>query len=175
MNSISVYTSLYDNTAWVKVQGRGIFNVSHTIKEWIISKLNSGCTRVVVDIADCKSIDSTFMGMLTGLSIRMKRSGLSSLLLVNVSPHNRRLLETLGLDMFIDIEDEFELSNALKWDLLQIDLLDKISTTKDMVDAHKELLATGTNGVKQFENVHKMLEDDLQRQIEKASEKNKKK
>ncbi len=170
MSKSTIHVALREDTAWVRVVGRGVFLVSHSLKSWLLNQMAKGFTNIIVDISECKTIDSTFMGMLTGVSIRLKRSGRSPLILANVTPHSRRLLETLGLDKFLRLEDSLELDNTLKWEELSVEFLDKMSTTENMLEAHKQLLDTGTLAEKQFRNVYKMLEDDLTRQKKKKAD-----
>lgn len=167
MNSNPVDIALDKNTAFVKVRGRGIFLISHSIKQWLLKQIESGYSHVVVDTSECRTIDSTFMGMLTGVSLRLKKTGKEPLVLANITPHNKRLLETLGLDKLLLLKDPYEIDSSINWEELPIELLGKMATTKYMLEAHKQLLNTGTIAAKQFQNVYKLLEDDLDRQKKK--------
>jgi anti-sigma B factor antagonist len=55
---------------------------------------------VVLDLSECIGMDSTFMGVLAGLSGRLKQNG-QALELINLSKKNTELLATLGVDQVI--------------------------------------------------------------------------
>lgn len=167
MSPDNAYTATLKDTAWVKITGRGTFQNSHPIKKWLIEKIEGGCKHIFIDLSECTSMDSTFMGIVTGLSIRMRGLEREPVTLTNVSPHNMRLLETLGLDKFLDLKDKYEIDTSLAWELLPIELLDKLSITRHMLDAHEQLIDTGGIAGEQFKNVRKLLKEDLTRQAKK--------
>lgn len=167
MSSDIVYTASVDGATWIKVAGRGTFQNSHQIKKFLLEKIESGCPHIIIDLSECAGMDSTFMGIITGLSIKMHGSGHDPVTLINVTAHNLRLLETLGLDKFMTIKEKIDAGSSLKWEPLPFDASDKFTITKHMVDAHEELLETGGIAKEQFKNVHKLLKEDLERQINK--------
>jgi hypothetical protein len=52
----------------------------------------------------CSYLDSTFLGILLGLGLKLKDAGNGLLHILNASPRNMELLKNLGLDRLIDIE-----------------------------------------------------------------------
>lgn len=170
MNEGLVYTATSQDIAWVKISGRGTFLNSHPIKRWLLTRIDEGYSSLVIDLRDCKSMDSTFMGIMTGLSLKMKRLGRSPITLANVTLHNRRLLETLGLSRFLAIKEKFEIDTSLTWKSLPVESLDKLITTKHMIEAHEQLMDTGSIAEKQFKAVHGFLKKDLEKQLKKKPE-----
>ena len=59
------------------------------------------------------------------------------------------------------------IDSSINWEELPIELLGKMATTKYMLEAHKQLLNTGTIAAKQFQNVYKLLEDNQNKQKKK--------
>lgn len=172
MNADKTYIALDRNTAWVRVVGRGTFQNSHSIKKWFLENIDSGYNKVIIDLSECIGMDSTFMGIVTGISLRMRKRGMKPITLINISAHNLRLLATLGLDRFLDIKDNYEIDNTLVWGIMPVQAVDKLNMTKHMLDAHQDLIETGDDALREFKGVHQMLKDDLTRQI-KNGEKNK--
>lgn len=170
MSKDLVYTAVLKDTAWIRIEGRGNFLNSHPVKSWVLSKMEEGFSSLIINLADCKSMDSTFMGALTGASLRMKRLGRSPITLANITAHNRRLLETLGLDNFFTLKEKLEIDTDLEWERLHIESLGKLETTKHMVEAHEQLIDTGEAAKKQFQGVHDMIKKDLKKQIKKKSD-----
>lgn len=167
MNSNTVYTALSKDTVWVRVIGKGTFQNSHPIKKWLLDRIEAGCLGVFIDLGECISMDSTFMGIVTGISLRMKKLGRGLVTLINVSAHNIRLLETLGLDKFLTLKEKYDVNSTFTWEILPIEPLDKIAITKHMLEAHDQLMDTGGLAAKQFKNVYKLLKEELEKQVKK--------
>jgi anti-anti-sigma factor len=174
MSSDVVYIASSGSAAWLKVTGRGTFTNSHQIKKYLQEKIESGCPEVIIDLKECLGMDSTFMGILTGLSIRMKGLGYNPIVVINTTAHNMRLLETLGLNRFLDIKDQYPIDESLQWETLVSDNLDRFSVTRHMLEAHKELMETGGIASQQFKSVHQLLQEDLERQIKRRNDQSKK-
>lgn len=174
MNLDTVYTFINGLNTWIKIAGRGTFQNSQQIKKYLLEKIEGGCSHFYIDLSECISMDSTFMGIITGLSIRMRGINRDPVSILNISAHNMRLLETLGLNKFLDIKEKFTIDASIKWEILPIETADKISITKHMLDAHQQLVQTGGLAVEQFKNVHKLLKEDLERQIKRNGGKNNK-
>jgi len=90
------------NKIFIRVTGRGSFKVSATLKQFIAEICaQQPVAFVVMDLSDCIGMDSTFMGVLAGLSGRLKQTG-KILELINLSEKNEQLLATLGVDKVVD-------------------------------------------------------------------------
>src|SRR5271154_4867669 len=89
---------------FVKVVGRGSFQNSGCLKAFYQQLLKDGVTRFVVDLDACTYLDSTFLGILLGLGLKLKDKGNGLLNIFNASPRNLELLKNLGLDRLINIE-----------------------------------------------------------------------
>jgi anti-sigma B factor antagonist len=89
------------NKVFVRVTGRGSFKLSATLKQFIAKVASQPpISTVVLDLQDCIGMDSTFMGVLAGLSGRLKQNN-QMLELINLSEKNAKLLATLGVDQVI--------------------------------------------------------------------------
>lgn len=63
---------------------------------------NSG-TPIFFDLEACTGMDSTFMGMLAGIAMKLKKSGGESLSIIEPGEKNQASLEELGLDQLMEI------------------------------------------------------------------------
>jgi anti-anti-sigma factor len=88
---------------FVKVVGRGSFQNSGCLKAFYQQLLKDGIRRFVVDLGACTYLDSTFLGILLGLGLKLKEAGDGRLNVLNASPRNLELLRNLGLDRLINI------------------------------------------------------------------------
>jgi anti-sigma B factor antagonist len=89
---------------FVKVVGRGSFQNSGCLKAFYQQLLKEGVSRFVVDLDACTYLDSTFLGILLGLGLKLKEAGNGLLHILNANPRNLELLKNLGLDRLIIID-----------------------------------------------------------------------
>jgi anti-anti-sigma factor len=88
---------------FVKVVGRGSFQNSSCLKAFYLQLLKEGVNQFVIDLGSCTYLDSTFLGILLGLGLKLKETGGSSLNILNASARNLELLRNLGLDRLITV------------------------------------------------------------------------
>src|SRR5271154_2064903 len=88
---------------FIKVVGRGSFQNSGCLKAFYLQLLKEGVSRFVIDLGACSYLDSTFLGILLGLGLKLRESGNSLLTILNASSRNLELLRNLGLDRLIKI------------------------------------------------------------------------
>src|SRR5476649_1490093 len=89
---------------FIKVVGRGSFQNSSCLKAFYQQLLKEGVGRFVVDLDACTYLDSTFLGILLGLGLKLRESGSGLLHILNANPRNLELLRNLGLDRLINID-----------------------------------------------------------------------
>ncbi len=99
-----VSVACFDDQVWIRVEGRGNFQSSGSLKQFVLAMIRRGHRQFVVDLGACEHMDSTFMGTLTGISQQLRELGQGSLRALNVSPKNVGLLENLGLNFLFDVE-----------------------------------------------------------------------
>jgi anti-sigma B factor antagonist len=105
VNTISsVLVGCVDRAVWVKVEGRGTFQNSAGLKEFVKQMIQRGYRDFVVDLRDCEQMDSTFMGTLAGVALRLRELGQGGLRTINVNDRNSGLLSSLGLDQLFHVE-----------------------------------------------------------------------
>src|SRR5271163_3726649 len=92
------------NLGFIKVVGRGSFQNSGCLKAFYQQLLKEGVHRFVVDLEACTYLDSTFLGILLGLGLKLKDGGNGLLHVLNATPRNLELLKNLGLDRLIQID-----------------------------------------------------------------------
>src|SRR5271156_4504003 len=88
---------------FVKVVGRGSFQNSGCLKAFYLQLLKEGVTRFVIDLSACTYLDSTFLGILLGLGLKLRESGKGLLNILNASSRNLEILRNLGLDRLIQL------------------------------------------------------------------------
>src|SRR5271169_2600992 len=89
---------------FVKVVGRGSFQNSSCLKAFSQQLLKEGVRRFVVDLGACTYLDSTFLGILLGLGLKLREAGSGRLRIQNANTRNLELLRNLGLNRLINVE-----------------------------------------------------------------------
>ncbi len=150
---------------FVRVIGRGSFKVSATLKQFIARVASQQpVSTVVLDLSDCIGMDSTFMGVLAGLSGRLKQNN-QTLELINLSEKNANLLATLGVDQVIA---HFSHSHGHEMPVQSAESLPITEVTKkDLAEtalqAHQNLVELNEENRPRFKRVIEYLQADVDR------------
>lgn len=147
---------------WVRVEGKGSFLNSTGLKEFAKEMTNRGFREFAIDLKNCPVMDSTFMGTLAGIALRLRELGQGSLRVTNLNERNSDLLANLGLDQLFSIEPRGEASDP---GAAQVPLVttapDKVTQAQTMLEAHEACVeANGANAAK-FKDVLEYLKQDL--------------
>lgn len=91
---------------WMRVQGRGTFQNSIEVKRCFQSMIDRGVRNFVVDLDRCPTMDSTFLGTLTGAALNLREAGDGQVSILNANERNLHLLSSLGLDHILEVDRE---------------------------------------------------------------------
>jgi len=167
-----ILVALESNNAFVKVRGRGSFKVSTPLREFGIAAIDMGVGNIIFDMSSCIGMDSTFMGTIAGLALRLrKKKPNGEVVLFNLNPKTRNLLKTLGLDQITtpylageapgEKEQIFDKKTGFET-LIQRRETDR-DTTETMLEAHKTLVDIAPENLNKFRDVIDFLREDLHR------------
>jgi anti-sigma B factor antagonist len=150
----------------VKVEGKGSFQNSPALKEFSKEMLERGYRHFVVDLNGCPVMDSTFMGTLAGIALRLREFRNGSLLVRNANERNWDLLQNLGLNNLFEVESKA--SGLAKDKLVDAAPLDadhpvgRSDQTECMIEAHEALVDADPENLTRFKDVLEYLKQDLQ-------------
>ena len=161
----SIQVGVNGDAVWVKVEGKGSFLNSGNLKEFTREMVNRGYREFVVDLENCAMMDSTFMGTMAGVALRLKETGRGHLHIVHCGKRSNDLLCGLGLDQIFSI-------HANGTAAPQCELLESESPTKSpeqkkqenarqMLDAHQALCDAAPQNFSRFKDVLDYLKQDL--------------
>jgi anti-anti-sigma regulatory factor len=139
-------------TVWIRVEGKGTFQNSPGLKEFSREMMDGGRRSFVVDLANCPAMDSTFMGTLAGLALRLRDCGDGRLWVVNRNLRNSELLEGLGLDALFAHEPPPPIDGNRERNAVQHHA-DKAFTREVMRDAHEACVAANPENAARFRDV----------------------
>jgi anti-anti-sigma regulatory factor len=95
---------------YVRVVGLGNFNNAGPMREYCEKAFSDGARCVIVDLASCTGLDSTFMGTLMGfMSYDTDRSSNPlpvAVSVVNATPPTMRAMTSLGLPRILHVRTE---------------------------------------------------------------------
>ncbi|MEI6891962.1 MAG: STAS domain-containing protein [Pontiella sp.] len=156
-----------DQMAVIRVEGRGSFKVSPAMKQFIHQVIaKKTAKKIVIDMSDCIGMDSTFMGVIAGLSCLIKSKPGFDFKLINLSEKNKKLLVTLGVDRVVNYslasEKDTELDDCtICGESLPADLSDKLEVAKTTLEAHEMLVDINPANLIKFKSVLEFLGDDV--------------
>lgn len=162
MNDVSILVACSDQTGFIRVIGKGSFKNAKLLKTFCEESRKSGVNRFVIDLQQCKHMDSTFMGVLAGLATFQKKDHLEAPKLVHLSARNRELLETLGLDKILNLASKND--ESVDADFETLDTLsdeDKRESAQVMLEAHENLIEADSRNANKFQDVVKFLRHKL--------------
>lgn len=160
-----IYSRLFESYVWIRPEGRGSFMESPVIKELVKRCLARGARSFVMDLAACPAMDSTFMGMLAGVSLEFRKSGKGSLAIVGTTDKTFGSFRELGLHHILVIEPKDgpwvgRLDEA-RSDLELIDLDSKVDRERHVLESHEDLCEVNEANFGRFKTVLEMLRSEL--------------
>lgn len=148
---------------FIKIDGKGTHANSQPLREFVLGMVEQGYRDFRLDLQNCTYMDSTFLGMLVGVSLRLKEADSTPLEIVHISERNLDLLETLGIEQFFRIEANAA-SDAEKPETLESlpeGSGSKRERAETMLQAHETLASVDKNNLLRFKDCIAFLKEDL--------------
>jgi anti-anti-sigma regulatory factor len=166
--SAKMLVSVGEKFACVKVVGRANFTSSIDLKNLIDELLQKGYAWFVLDLTDCVLMDSTFLGVLAGLGLKLNGAeaepSARTLELFNPNARILELLENLGVLHLFKI-GEGEIKFPDKTELRELTPAqpgrDEVKVT--CLEAHKTLMEINPENVSRFKELTQFLAEDLKK------------
>ena len=157
------------NCAMLKVNGSASFKEGPAVKRFGVAALDAGCNLIIFDMSECLGMDSTFMGVMAELAMRIRAEAGGRVVAMNLSPKTLSLLSTLGLNRLIDcyqagnLPDEFKsiLADVMDLEALPAGGDDKLTSLTTMLEAHQNLVKAAPENIARFKDVISFLDQDL--------------
>jgi anti-anti-sigma regulatory factor len=148
---------------WVKVEGKGSFLNSGNLKEFAQEMVNRGYREFIIDLENCLAMDSTFMGTMAGVALRLKELGHGHLHVVHCGERSRELLSGLGLDQIFSIYSNGATSPECQQLQREPDIVQqqKMEQARTMLEAHEALCKAAPENFLRFKDVLDYLKQDL--------------
>lgn len=104
----------------IKVKRLGIASVGLDLWDFAEEMARKGYSKFLIDLSQCHSFDSTFMGVLVGIAEGQAGKKGGGVMVVRPSEHHKKLLSEVGLTKLLTIyEDDAHLPKDLEFAPLQ--------------------------------------------------------
>lgn len=158
--------------AWVRVDGTANHENAACIRDFLTGRFEKGWRRFVIDLAGCRGIDSTFIGMLYRLATKVAAEDpTGSVDVINPGERNANSIRKLGLDDRIRLDltgERWGRERELVAENLQKPTchgpLDRIEHAEFVLQAHEALLAANEENRSRFYDVVEFLRQELEAQ-----------
>jgi anti-sigma B factor antagonist len=154
--------------ACIRIIGRANFTSSVDFKSLVDELRQKGCKCFVLDLSECALMDSTFLGVLAGLGLKLSggngddaRRGVE---LFNPSPRITELLETLGvLHLFKTTQGTF--TPPAPGEAVEHTPTDpsRAEVTRTCLEAHETLMALSPANAARFKDVAQFLAEGVKK------------
>lgn len=145
----------YSDPVVVRIDGRACFQNSACLRDFVSEMIRQGKTRFVLDFQTCTSMDSTFLGVLAGAALELRKTApAGSLVLARVGPRNLELIRNLGLHRLLTVDSaEFPMNFDGGAKALQCSDHTELEHARLVLEAHENLVAVDESNRSKFQDV----------------------
>ncbi|HSI85469.1 MAG: STAS domain-containing protein [Candidatus Methylacidiphilales bacterium] len=159
MDNSKILVAREEGQGFIHVVGRGSFQNANAVKTFYLQMLTRGVHQWTVDLEECTYLDSTFLGTLAGLGMKL-REHQGKVKIVKVTPRNMELFQNLGLDRILSINAPAP-AEPKKMDELEAGSPTKRESGLNMLEAHTNLINLDPRNTPKFKDVVAYLKEDL--------------
>jgi anti-sigma B factor antagonist len=154
----------YSDPVVVRIDGRASFQNSACLRDFIAEMLRTGKSRFVLDFQHCASMDSTFLGVLAGAAIELKKKAPDgSLVLARVGQRNLELIRNLGLHRLLTVDAGDFVAKFTKCDTaLEARKCSELEQAKNVLEAHENLVSADEANRTKFQDVLSFLRNRVE-------------
>lgn len=154
--------------ARIKVTGRGNFNITASFEKLLDELQRNNIRRFVMELSDCRLMDSSFLGVLVGFAARLRDANGETVSpaveLHNPSPTVLKLFDDLSvLDLFQITHGAPATVDSDNAQTVNPGQSSKEETTRACLDAHLALTRQNPENARRFKDVTKFLAEDLEK------------
>jgi len=172
----------------MRIEGRASFQNSGCLRDFVTEMLAQGKTRLVIDFQHCTSMDSTFLGILAGVALQLRKGSAGGaggasggqagevggagaprgravessqpLILARVGQRNLELIRNLGIHRLMTVDSgDFKMSFDKCARPLTQQEQDELSNARMALEAHENLVAADESNRSKFQDVLSFLKN----------------
>lgn len=124
------------------------------MKSFLDRMLEVGKRRFVMDFEACTGMDSTFLGVMAGTALKLRKAQpKGSLVISHLNERNLELVNNLGLNRLLTVDDGRSVSRDDTAFLQQTQASDEIAAAREVLEAHRNLVAADHHNESKFRDV----------------------
>lgn len=151
------WVDAYSDPVLLRIDGRASFLNASPVRELFEQVIADGRRRVVVDFQNCTSMDSTFLGILTGAALKMRKTTPpGQIILARLSERNLELVRNLGLHRLLTVDaggGQFDFKASAPTQLAQGAALKQDENERLVLEAHESLVEADESNYRKFQDV----------------------
>ena len=148
----------------IRIEGRASFQNSPCLNEFFNALVAQGRSRFVMDFQSCTSMDSTFLGVLAGAALQLRKQATpGSLVLCRLGERNLELVRNLGLHRLLTVDTGVtEVNSATLAVLPSLPVQGELESARTVLAAHENLVAADEANRAKFQDVLSFLKSRVQ-------------
>jgi anti-anti-sigma regulatory factor len=145
----------YSDPVVVRVEGRACFLNSGCMRDFVNQMIKSGKNRFVIDFLRCTSMDSTFLGVLAGVALELRRGNPKGTIVVTrMGPRNLELIRNLGLHKLLTVDTTDSIQPAQTGNTpLVCGERGELENARLVLEAHENLVSADEANRSKFQDV----------------------
>ncbi|HTQ30971.1 MAG TPA: STAS domain-containing protein [Opitutaceae bacterium] len=159
----SFLVDAYSDPVLVRIEGRASFQNSACLHDFVEAMLRQGKSRFVIDFQRCASMDSTFLGVLAGAAMALrKKNPPGSMVLARVGARNLELVRNLGLHRLLTVDaGDAPVSFTNPPVPLPCGDRSELENARLVLEAHENLVSADENNRGKFQDVLSFLKNRI--------------
>lgn len=147
----------------VRIEGKASFKNCTCVKDFLDRMIEAGKRSFAMDFSGCLGMDSTFLGVLAGAALTLRRAQpRGSLVLCNLNERNAELVRNLGLNRLLTVDNgAISSSPGAAASLECKPVSDQVVGARLVFDAHQNLVAADAENAAKFRDVLDFLKQQL--------------
>ena len=148
---------------FITAQGSIRANLCFPLRESLLARLDGdrAVPAVYVDLSRCDYMDSTFIGLLVAIDKRLRKASGGRLHLLRPSPACREILEQIGLQSYLMIQDE-QMEPPARME--EVSPVAERPGADFILTAHEALMETSDEARKKFGLLKEILERKVRKE-----------
>lgn len=156
--------SAYSDPVVVQVHGKANYLNCNTFREFIAEMVSAGKAHIVLDFENCKGMDSTFLGILAGTALELRKQTPPGVLIIcKLGERNHELVCNLGLQNLLTIGEDLPDNADATAEFSALKNME-VSTAKNVLNAHENLVKADTENAAKFQDVIAFLKNQVEKQ-----------
>ena len=140
----------------IRVEGRASFQNSASLRDFFHEMRRQGRARFVMDFKNCSSMDSTFLGVMAGVALELRKAGEGAgMVLCRVGDRNLELIKNLGLHRLVTLDDGDAVAQQREAGtaLAAQPRMNELENARLVLAAHENLVAADAANQAKFQDV----------------------